>query len=116
MYQTLRWFIASGVLIAGVIANYLYQDTPASIRLVVGIALFTFALFVWKGTDVGQRLTRFFKDARMELAKVVWPSRGETINATWMVMLLVTISAVFFWLIDALLLKLIGYLTGYGAN
>jgi preprotein translocase subunit SecE len=41
----------------------------------------------------------------MELRKVVWPVRRETMQVTLIVFVLVTLVALFLWGVDALLLK-----------
>ena len=45
----------------------------------------------------------FVQQVRREVAKVTWPSRRETLVTTVMVFIFVTISAVFFLLVDQVL-------------
>ncbi len=45
----------------------------------------------------------FVQQVRREVAKVTWPSRRETMVTTMMVFVFVTISAVFFLVVDQLL-------------
>ncbi len=45
----------------------------------------------------------FVQQVRREVAKVTWPSRRETMVTTMMVFIFVTISAVFFLLVDQIL-------------
>lgn len=47
--------------------------------------------------------TQFIAEVRQESSKVVWPTRKETALTTVMVLLLSTIAAIFFFLIDSLL-------------
>ena len=53
---------------------------------------------------------QFFKEVKIELKKVTFPSRDEVIGSTKVVVVLVIIIAVFLGLIDMLLSKLIGML------
>lgn len=46
---------------------------------------------------------RFVQQVRAETAKVVWPSRRETLVTTAMVFVMATIAATFFFLVDMLL-------------
>ena len=45
----------------------------------------------------------FVQQVRREVAKVTWPLRRETMVTTMMVFIFVTISAVFFLLVDQIL-------------
>ena len=45
----------------------------------------------------------FISDSRFEIAKVVWPSRGETTQMTIIVLVMVLILALVFWGLDTLL-------------
>jgi preprotein translocase subunit SecE len=51
----------------------------------------------------GRRLWAFSESARVELRKVVWPTRDETFKTTIAVFVFVTIAGVFFWLLDLVL-------------
>jgi len=59
-------------------------------------------------------LWKFAQGARVELRKVVWPTREETIQTTLVVLLFALIGGVFFWLLDLFLLFLTSRLTGQG--
>lgn len=43
---------------------------------------------------------KFIREVRQELNKVTWPSRKETGVSTAMVLIMVTIAAIFFLLVD----------------
>jgi len=45
----------------------------------------------------------FLQQVRAEVAKVVWPTRRETIVTTIMTLILVFITAIFFFIIDQVL-------------
>ncbi len=56
------------------------------------------------------KIKQFFREVKIELKKVSFPSRDEVIGSTKVVVVLVIIIAVFLGLIDMLLSKLIGIL------
>ncbi len=58
------------------------------------------------------KTTQFFREVKVELKKVVWPSRRETMTTTTVVIVLVLISAAFLGLIDLSLSRLIRALVG----
>jgi len=59
-------------------------------------------------------LVGFFRESQIEARKVVWPSGKETTQTTLVVMGLVVVVALFLWLVDMGLLKLVRMLTGQG--
>lgn len=54
------------------------------------------------------KIKNFFREVKIELKKVVFPSRDEVIGSTKIVVVLVLIVAVFLGMIDMLLSKIIG--------
>jgi preprotein translocase subunit SecE len=46
---------------------------------------------------------RFVQQVRAEVAKVVWPTRRETLLTTAMVFVMATITAIFFFFVDFLI-------------
>ena len=50
---------------------------------------------------------QYLKDVRQETAKVTWPSRRETMITTIMVLIMVTISSIFFLGVDAVIKYLV---------
>jgi preprotein translocase subunit SecE len=46
---------------------------------------------------------QFVQQVRAETAKVVWPTRRETVLTTVMVFIMATVAATFFFLVDMLL-------------
>ena len=46
---------------------------------------------------------QFVQQVRAEIAKVVWPSRRETMLTTVMVFIMATLAAIFFALVDLLI-------------
>ena len=56
------------------------------------------------------RIKNFFREVKIELKKVVFPSRDEVIGSTKIVVVLTIIVAVFLYSIDLLLSSLVGML------
>jgi preprotein translocase subunit SecE len=87
-------------VIAGIVAFYWYDELPLPARVamvIAGVALGAgLAWFSWYGREFWQ----FAIAARVELRKVVWPEREETIKTTYVVFIFTIIMGVFFWLLD----------------
>ncbi len=56
----------------------------------------------------------FLQQVRSETAKVVWPSRRETVVTTIMVVIMAVVASVFFLLADQVFSKLIGFILTLG--
>jgi preprotein translocase subunit SecE len=59
-------------------------------------------------------LIRFSREVRQETAKVTWPSRRETLQATLMVFVMVTLVALFFLATDTILSFVMKTVLGLG--
>ena len=57
----------------------------------------------------------FVRQVRAEVAKVVWPSRGDTIRMTIMVLIMTTLLAVFFVGVDQVLGRFVKFLLSLAA-
>jgi preprotein translocase subunit SecE len=58
---------------------------------------------------------QFIREVRQEANKVTWPSRKETGVTTAMVFMMVVLAALFFFLVDTVVAKLIQLILGVGA-
>ncbi|WP_320130052.1 preprotein translocase subunit SecE [uncultured Sphaerochaeta sp.] len=52
-----------------------------------------------------KKLIKYIKESRLELKKVIWPSRESVISSTKVVLVSTALVAVFLWLVDFILLK-----------
>jgi preprotein translocase subunit SecE len=57
-------------------------------------------------------LQRMFRETSGELRKVSWPTRQEAINMTIVVIVVMVITAMFFWLVDLGAARLIALAVG----
>lgn len=55
-----------------------------------------------------KRISRFFKEVRSEMRKVIWPNRKELINYTGVVLVSVIIVSVIIWVLDTFFSGVIG--------
>ena len=46
---------------------------------------------------------QFIQQVRSEVSKIVWPTRKETITTTILVFIMVTLVAIFFFIIDSII-------------
>lgn len=110
--DTFKWIIAVVLLLAGVVASTYYAEQPLVYHVVGWLILGCVVVLIAFQTDQGKAAWEFLKEAQVELRKVVWPTRQETLQTTMVVILMVVVTALFLWGIDTLLLWLVSLLTG----
>ncbi len=108
----LKWILVLFLLVAGLVANAYFSQIPWAIRAAIGIVwlLILMAIALW--TSQGQKAWKFIKAARVELRKVVWPTRQETTQTTLVVIVMVVVTAVFLWGIDTLFFWAVSLVSG----
>ncbi len=98
--DTVKLMAALLVLIGGVIGFYYFEDQSQLLRVIGMLALAVTAFYIVSTTDIGRRGLGFVREARVEVRKVVWPTRTETTQTTIAVLIMVFIVAIMLWLID----------------
>jgi preprotein translocase subunit SecE len=111
-FDWVKWLVALILLLAGLIGNHYYSAVSMPLRTLSWIAVLVVAGFILSRTRKGKFALDFLRDSRMELRKVVWPTREETLQTTLIVLVMVAILALILWGMDGFLVWLIGWLTG----
>lgn len=106
------WSIAILLLLAGIVANHYYSQIMLPLRMLAWVGVLVVAAFSASRTSLGKNLVEFVKDARLELRKVVWPTKQETVQTTLVVIAMVIVLALILWGIDGFLMWIISWLTG----
>jgi preprotein translocase subunit SecE len=109
--------IALALLVSGgaLAAFYYFQDHSLLLRvggLLVALGMVTAIMFQ---TVLGRNTWAFVQESHVEVRKVVWPTRKETVNTTLLVVAISVIMAIFLWLLDFILIWAVKHLTGQGA-
>jgi len=107
----IKWLLASLLFTVGIASFYLLPDLSVLIR--VGMLLVTvgIAAFIALTTEKGRATWRFGKEAEIEVRKVVWPTRQETIQTTLIVMAMVVVMALLIWMVDSILFWIVKTVT-----
>ena len=99
-FDTVKLVVALLALIAGVVGFYYFADESQLLRVIGLLAIAVTAFFIVSTTEIGRRSLGFVRDARVEVRKVVWPTRTETTQTTIAVLIMVFLVAIMLWLID----------------
>jgi preprotein translocase subunit SecE len=110
--DTVKLISALLIITLAIAGFYYYADHSLLGRVIALLIAAGMAVAIGFRTDQGRQLWEFLRDAQVEVHKVVWPTREETVKATLLVVLMVVVVAIFLWLLDLLLGWLVRMLTG----
>jgi preprotein translocase subunit SecE len=108
----IKWLLTFALLGGAVVGNYMLEDLSVLIRAVGVVVAVAAALGIASQTLKGQEFIAFSKEAKIEVRKVVWPTRQEATHTTMIVMIATVIMALILWGLDGILFRVVGFLTG----
>ena len=113
MLDTIKLLLAAVALVGGLYAYYYYETNVAQALRVLMVLGGTIAGIGIAMTSVqGHRLWHFIQGSRVEIRKVIWPTKQETTQTAIAVFVFTLIMMLFFWLLDSGLLWLTQKLVG----
>ncbi|QHS11739.1 preprotein translocase subunit SecE [Shewanella sp. Arc9-LZ] len=107
-----KWGIAALLIATAVIGNQFYADANVVARVAGVIIAFAIAGIIALQTSKGKQAQSFAREAHIEVRKVVWPTRQEALNTTFIVLAATAVMALILWGLDAILLRVVNLITG----
>ena len=95
---------AVAILLSSVFGFYYFAELSVLIKVLAVIFSVILSLMIFFSTQRGIIFWDFLQGSRVEMRKVVWPTKQETIQTTLTVFVFVLVLGIFFWLLDFLLL------------
>ena len=102
--DTFKMASAVAILLSSVFGFYYFAELSLLIRVLAVIFSVILSLLIFFSTQRGIIFWDFLQGSRVEMRKVVWPTKQETIQTTLTVFMFVLVLGIFFWLLDFLLL------------
>ena len=102
--DTLKMATAVAILLMSIFSFYYFPELSVLIRVLIVIFSVVMSLLIFFKTQRGLIFWEFLQGSRVEMRKVVWPTKQETIQTTLTVFVFVLVLGIFFWLLDFLLL------------
>ena len=100
----LKLLISAALLVGGLYGYYFYEnDLALPLRVLMVLGGTGVGIAVAMTSTQGQRLWHFIQGSRVEIRKVVWPTRQETLQTTIAVLFMVILVAIMLWLFDMFL-------------
>jgi len=100
MADKIKLVLAALLLAAGVAGFYYLGDRAVIVRLAAIVAGAAAGVAVAWFTAPGQQFLAFSREAIVEVKKVVWPTRKESLQTAGIVFAFVVVMAAFLWLSD----------------
>jgi preprotein translocase subunit SecE len=111
----IKLVVAVLLAIGGVAGYYVLGASPPWQRWLAVAAGLVLGVLVVAFSRYGSEFKQFLELARVELRKIVWPTRSETLTMTFVVFAFVAIAGIFFWLLDLVLAWATKTITGTGS-
>jgi preprotein translocase subunit SecE len=111
-FDNVKWLLVVALVAVGVYGNSFYADQSLLYRVLALLALAAVAGFIALQTSQGAAFWDLAKGSRMEIRKVVWPTRQETVQTTVIVVGFVIVVALILWGLDSLLGWLVSQVIG----
>lgn len=111
-FDLVKWLLVAALVIAGVVGNQYFSAEPILYRVLVLLVVAVVAGVIALQTSKGQAFWVLAKEARVEIRKVVWPTRQETTQTTLIVVAVVLVMALMLWGLDSLLGWLVSLIVG----
>ncbi len=109
----IKLLLAAAALVGGLYAYYYYETSIAqAIRVLMVLAGTAAGIGIGMTSTQGHRLWHFIQGSRVEIRKVVWPTKQETTQTAIAVFIFTLIMMLFFWILDSGLLWLTRTLVG----
>ena len=111
-FDAVKWSLVLAIVFGGIYGNTVYATVTLLYRALVGVALAGLVVAIGLKTEKGRAVWDLAKEARVEVRKVVWPTRQETSQTTLIVVAVVIFVALILWGLDSSLSWAISGLIG----
>ncbi|MCX8004885.1 MAG: preprotein translocase subunit SecE [Burkholderiaceae bacterium] len=100
MLDYVKLGVGAALVVAGIVAYYWFAEALLVLRVLAVAAGLAAGAAVAATSAPGRAFVAFAREALVEVRKVVWPTRKETMQTTAAVFAFVVVMAVFLWISD----------------
>ena len=102
----LKLLMAAGLLVGGIFGYYWYLEWMLPLRVLLVLGGLAASIGIVATSTQGRRIWIFIQGSRIEIRKVIWPTKQETTQTAIAVFIFTLVMALFFWALDSGLLWL----------
>jgi preprotein translocase subunit SecE len=102
----LKLLMAAGLLVGGIFGYYWYLEWMLPLRVLLVLGGLAASIGIVATSTQGRRIWIFIQGSRIEIRKVIWPTKQETTQTAIAVFIFTLVMALFFWGLDSGLLWL----------
>lgn len=111
-FDLVKWLIVFTLVAIGVVGNYYFAAESLLYRVLALLVLAIIAGWVSLQTSKGKSFAKLVVEARMEIRKVIWPTKQELMQTTLIVVVFVLFVALILWGVDSLIGWIISSIIG----
>jgi preprotein translocase subunit SecE len=100
MADKIKLAVAVMLVVAGIAGYYWLSANSILLRILAVVAGIVAGVAVAWASAPGREFVAFAREALVEVKKVVWPTRKETVQTTTAVFAFVVVMALFLWVSD----------------
>lgn len=102
-FDILKWVAVAALVVVGVYGNHHFSDQSILYRVIAELALGAVAVMIAFSTAPGREFWVLLKESRVEIRKVIWPTKQETMYTTGIVLLVVLFAGLLMFFLDLFL-------------
>ncbi|QLK87239.1 preprotein translocase subunit SecE [Arsenophonus endosymbiont of Aphis craccivora] len=111
-FDVAKWVLVAILLVIAIVGNYYFRQYNLALRVIAVVAINALAGGIALWTAKGKATLAFAREARIEMRKVIWPTRQETLQTTLIVAAVTAVMALILWGLDGILVRLVSFITG----
>ncbi|WP_323840139.1 preprotein translocase subunit SecE [Photorhabdus africana] len=110
--EVMKWLLVAALLTVAIVGNYLYREYSLPLRAMAVVVIVALAGAAALWTAKGKTTLAFAREARIEMRKVIWPTRQEALHTTLIVAAVTALMSLILWGLDGILVRLVSFITG----
>ncbi|WP_434526770.1 preprotein translocase subunit SecE [Photorhabdus asymbiotica] len=110
--EVVKWLLVAVLLTVAIVGNYLYREYSLPLRAIAVVIIVALAGAAALWTAKGKTTLAFAREARIEMRKVIWPTRQEALHTTLIVAAVTALMSLILWGLDGILVRLVSFITG----
>ena len=111
-FDVVKWLVVFMLIALGVVGNQYFSAESVLYRVLALVGLAIVAALIALQTVRGRRFATLLKEARVEIRKVVWPTRPELVQTTVIVVVFVLVVSLLLWGMDSIISLLVAGFIG----